>query len=159
MTISWSNLLGMLNFRKRPFTILLADDDEGDRLLFHEAVEESNDVKLIAVKNGDELLKTLDKMIPNLPHAVFLDLNMPVKDGHECLRTIKNNEAVKRVPVIIYSTSNSSDHLESTYADGANLFVVKPDSYSGLKTIIEKVALLPWKEYIPQPSKDKFLLE
>ncbi|MDB5228930.1 MAG: response regulator with Che-like receiver domain [Bacteroidota bacterium] len=138
--------------------ILLADDDADDRFLFKEAVDETKDVVLVTVKDGMELMNKLTKANGELPDAIFLDLNMPFKNGHECLREIKDNEKLKSIPVIIYSTSTNKAQIDSTYKDGANLYIPKPDSFSLLKKIVEKVFMLEWKEYKPQPSKDKFVL-
>lgn len=138
--------------------ILLADDDADDRFLFKEAVDETKDVVLVTVKDGLELMNKLTKSTGELPDAIFLDLNMPFKNGHECLREIKDNEKLRSIPVIIYSTSTNKTQIDSTYKDGANLYIPKPDSFSMLKKIVQKVFSIEWAEYKPQPSKDKFVL-
>jgi len=89
-----------------PLNIVLADDDEDDRMFFGEALEElALQVKVSLFKNGQELLDFLN--LPNtvLPNLVFLDLNMPVKNGWECLREIRKNTKLKDLSVAIYSTS------------------------------------------------------
>jgi CheY-like chemotaxis protein len=140
------------------FLILLADDDPDDRFLFKEAVAETENVMLVMVKDGMQLMNKLYDMAEKLPDAIFLDLNMPFKNGHECLREIKEDKRFCEVPVIIYSTATNRLQIDSTYKDGANLYIPKPDSFSKLKNIVKSVFSLEWKEYKPQPSKDKFVL-
>ena len=137
--------------------VLLADDDEDDRRFFEEAVSESvSNVRVSTVPDGEQLLEALLNM-PELPHLVFLDLNMPLKNGWECLREIRMHPKLKHLPVVIYSTSSNREHIEETYHGGASLYVRKPDSFSDLKTMARKVFSLDWKEHL-QPSREKYLL-
>src|SRR5215203_94230 len=102
------------------FKILLADDDEDDCMFFKEALDElSLPVSLNTVGDGVELMDFLKSNLINLPHVLFLDLNMPRKTGFECLSEIKQNEKLKQLPVIIYSTSANPDVIESLYNNGA----------------------------------------
>src|SRR4051812_18114104 len=94
-----------------PLRVLLADDDEDDRTFFQDALKEINlDALLFAVEDGEELLKVLGSGPVQLPHLVFLDLNMPGKGGKECLKEIRSLSHLDQTPVIIFSTSvNYSD--------------------------------------------------
>ncbi|WP_337042243.1 response regulator [Emticicia sp. 17c] len=142
---------------KQNYHIILADDDEDDQIFFREAMSETvSSVTLNTAKDGIELMSMLAH---NLPDAIFLDLNMPFKNGQECLSEIKNNWRYKNIPVVIYSTSSNIDQINSTFKAGANLYISKPDSYLKLKIILKKVFSLKCEEYKPQPEKEKFVLK
>ena len=84
------------------FNLLLADDDEDDRIFFNEALQELPiDTSLNTVNDGQQLMNLLTSISTTLPDIIFLDLNMPLKTGYECLKEIKLNEKLKCLPVII----------------------------------------------------------
>ncbi|HZF99778.1 MAG TPA: response regulator, partial [Chitinophagales bacterium] len=129
----------------RELRVLLADDDEDDRRFFEEAVTEAvSNIRVSTVPDGERLIDTL-LVASALPHVVFLDLNMPVKNGWECLQEIRMHPKLKHLPVVIYSTSSNREHIEETYHGGASLYVRKPDTFSELKTMARKVFSLDWK--------------
>jgi CheY-like chemotaxis protein len=140
-----------------PCTILLADDDAEDRQLFKEALDETKKADLVIAKDGLDLMSILYKMV-KLPDAIFLDLNMPRKDGHECLREIKKNEKFTGIPVIIYSTTKSKAQIDASYDEGANLYITKPDSFTKLKQVISEVLQMKSIAMIPRPERSKFVL-
>lgn len=120
--------------------IILADDDSDDCELFEDALQELNiKTHLIISKDGVELMSTLDETVPPPPDAVFIDLNMPRKNGYECLNEIRNNEKLKDIMVVIFSTTNNKMAIEKTFSLGANYFVCKPRSFELLKKALEKV--------------------
>ncbi|MCV2484373.1 response regulator [Flavobacterium sp. SH_e] len=138
--------------------IYLAEDDEDDRLLFFDAVQ---DLELpAAVKaacDGQELLNMLDKTAERLPDMIFLDINMPIKNGFDCLEKIRSREdALKEVRIIMLSTSKSPDNIELCYKLGADFYAVKPSSFQGLKDLLQKVFEMEWGSF--QKSSSKFLL-
>jgi CheY-like chemotaxis protein len=122
--------------------ILIAEDDADDRYLLQSAFEENGfkDV-LYFVENGVELLEylhgiILKKIEARLPHLILLDLNMPKKDGREVLKEIKQNQVLKKIPVIIFSTTNNEQEMKRCYELGANSYITKPNSFENLiKTI------------------------
>ncbi|HMH33292.1 MAG TPA: response regulator [Puia sp.] len=122
-----------------PFHILLADDDEGDRLIFKEALEEL-EIKLIVhtVNDGVELMAYLTRKNAHLPYLLFLDLNMPRKNGLECLKEIRSNEKLKDISIAIYSTSDSEKDMEETFLCGANVYITKPNDFNVLKQLVYK---------------------
>ena len=139
--------------------IALADDDEDDRLLFKDAIEEIKiKTKLSLFTNGKELMDYL--MLPKiiLPEVIFLDLNMPVKNGMECLKEIRNNSKLRDLSVAIYSTSSSEKDVEETFISGANIYINKPNSFGDLKSAIEKVLQLNWQYQTSALNRDNFLL-
>ncbi len=135
--------------------IVLADDDEDDRELFKEALEGLEKVKIRLTEDGESLLSLLN-MMDTLPDLIFLDLNMPNKNGRECLTEIRNSPHLSQIPVIIYSTSTAERDVDDTYEGGANLYVSKPFSFKELKKVINKVVLLDWADYQPRSCRKKF---
>jgi len=138
--------------------IVLADDDEDDRMLFSEAIEEiSIRTKLSLFNHGQELMDYLN--LPNvlLPSLIFLDLNMPVKNGLQCLKEIRENARLKDLCVAIYSTSSSEKDIEETFLNGANIYVNKPDNFCKLREVVEKVLQLNWQYHTSNLNKDTFL--
>ncbi len=138
--------------------IILADDDADDRELFGEVIEETGlKVKLDYAEDGKDLLNMLESSNRELPHVVFLDLNMPNKGGKECLDVIRSSDRLKNIPVVIYSTSSSLNDIDDTFEKGANLYVRKPSSYHDLLSMARTVLLLDWEQYQPKSSKAKFV--
>jgi CheY-like chemotaxis protein len=122
----------------KPCTIFLADDDEDDTFLFQEALEQIyHPADLVTAENGMELMKKLEQS-DQIPDLIFLDMNMPVKNGLECLMELRRSEIYKETPVVILSTSVAGYLLESAHNAGANLYVQKPTSFSSLISIINK---------------------
>jgi CheY-like chemotaxis protein len=139
--------------------ILLADDDEDDRMFFQDVLEELLiKATLTMVSNGMELMKFLEKNIHQLPHVLFLDLNMPSKSGAECLSEIKNHEKLNHLPVIIYSTSANPDVVELLYNLGAQYYIRKEGDFSCLKTVIGKALALCRQNSTTQPLRNDFLI-
>ena len=139
-----------------PKTILLAEDDEDDYLLFCEVIKDyKGRVKLIWVKNGEELMSVLKHEKADM---VFLDINMPLKNGFECLTEIRSNEKLKHLPVIIFSTSNDNKLVNWMYNAGANLYLCKPTEYKKLKSSIHTVIGMDWEKQTPFSSVQDFVL-
>ncbi len=139
--------------------IALADDDEDDRFLFKDAIEEIKiKTKLSLFSDGKELMDYLS--LPNviLPEVVFLDLNMPIKNGMQCLKEIRANPKLIDLSVAIYSTSSSEKDIEDTFVYGANIYINKPNTFKELKTVIEKVLQLNWQYQTSALNRDNFLL-
>lgn len=133
-----------------PVRILIADDDEEDRHLIKEALEESRLLNPIEFANdGEELMKRLHSA-DDLPGLILLDLNMPKKDGREALREIKSDPRLKRLPVIILTTSKAEEDIYRTYDLGVNSFITKPVTFSALVEVLNKVAQY-WFELVELP--------
>lgn len=123
--------------------ILLAEDDKDDIYLFEKAVKELEiSVNLTTVKDGEELMKYLSENLKQLPNILFLDLNMPRKNGFECLVEIGENEKLKDLSVIILSTSFSQDKnyelgmISHLFKLEARVFIRKPNDFALLKQVI-----------------------
>lgn len=139
--------------------VLLAEDDEDDRLFFKEALEEIK-VKTVVdfVNDGSQLMNFLNKPGIRLPNVVFLDLNMPVKSGMECLIEIRKNARLKDLAIAIYSTSSSEEDIENAFVNGANVYIKKPNDFSLLKSSLAKVISLNWQYHTLGLKKENFLL-
>ncbi len=118
--------------------ILIAEDDADDRFLLKTAFEENGfSDTLHFVENGVEVIDFLNKNIAEKPpRFILLDLNMPKKDGREVLKELKNNSQYKKIPVIVFSTTNNEQEMRRCYELGANSYITKPNSFENLvKTI------------------------
>ena len=116
--------------------IFLAEDDEDDRLLFTMAVEEiDNSICLNYAKNGVEALTKLSNM-HTLPDLVFMDINMPLMNGFECLSHLKKHIRFKNIPVVILTSTNNPTEEELAQMLGANFFLLKSFNFSLLQTNI-----------------------
>ena len=142
-----------------PLNILLADDDTDDCIFFKEALEELPlSTHFTAVHDGEQLMQLLTKETNELPHVLFLDLNMPRKNGFECLSEIKLNKKLKQLPVIMFSTSFELEVVNLLYKNGAQYFIRKPSEFSQFKKIIQKTLTLIGQENISQPTRENFVL-
>lgn len=122
--------------------ILIAEDDSDDRFLLQAAFEENGfRDKLMFVENGVEVLEHLDNIVRKkndwcYPRFVLLDLNMPKKDGREVLKELKQHPELKKIPVVIFSTTNNEQEMRRCYELGANSYITKPNSFENLlKTV------------------------
>lgn len=121
-------------------TLLLADDDPDDRLLVRDALEEGRlTVDLRLVEDGEELMDYLHRRgrysePSNSPHPdlILLDLKMPGKSGHQALEEIKATPELRRIPIVVLTTSKAEEDIVRAYDLGANSFIVKPSSFGSL---------------------------
>jgi DNA-binding NtrC family response regulator len=138
--------------------ILLADDDMDDCSFFKEALEAlpiSTHLKM--VHDGDQLMKHLTGDSEQLPDVVFLDINMPRKNGMECLTEMKKDVNLRSLPVIMFSTSNSMDKINLLFRYGASVYIHKPSDFGQLKEILSH-ALPIATEQAQARSQVKYIL-
>lgn len=140
--------------------ILLAEDDEDDRLFFKEALQEIK-VKTIIdfVNDGSQLMNYLNKSDMRMPNMVFLDLNMPVKTGMECLIEIRRNNRLKDLAIVIYSTSASEEDIEEAFVNGANIYIKKPNDFLLLKVSLARIISLNWQYHTLGLKRENFFIE
>jgi CheY-like chemotaxis protein len=142
-----------------PIVILMADDDPDDRLLAKEALEESRVLnELYFVEDGEQLLEYLrregayaDPETSPRPGLILLDLNMPRKDGREALREIKADPDLRRIPVVVMTTSSAEEDVFRSYDSGANSFVTKPVTFEQLVALMRALGNY-WIEIVELPS-------
>jgi CheY-like chemotaxis protein len=121
--------------------ILIAEDDADDRFLLQAAFEENGFKDTLQfVENGVEALEFLQNLTnkeeADLPRFILLDLNMPKKDGREVLKELKQHPQFKKIPIVIFSTTNNEQEMRRCYELGANSYITKPNSFEGLlKTV------------------------
>lgn len=143
---------------QRSNLILIADDDEEDRMLEQEALEESGLLNpLRFVENGEELMDYLlnrngyenEEEYPT-PGLILLDLNMPKKDGREALKEIKDHPELRSIPVIVLTTSRAEEDILRTYNLGVNSFITKPVLFEDLVNIMKALSTY-WFEIVKLP--------
>jgi CheY-like chemotaxis protein len=157
-SVVMKGIILMLSATRKNLSVLLAEDDEDDRLFFREAVTQVNpDIRLKMVEDGDKLLSYLNAPDCELPDILFLDLNMPKKNGFECLADIKKDPRLKGLPVVIFSTAGNQDGIDRTFASGASFYVQKPNSIAKLKKLAARLFAMDWEK--PEPTKrDEFVI-
>jgi CheY-like chemotaxis protein len=142
-----------------PLYILLADDDEDDRIFFKEALQEIRVKTVITLVNdGLQLMNYLNDPVNKLPDVIFLDLNMPAKSGFDCLMEIRSDKRLRDLAIAIYSTSSSDENIEEAFVQGANIYIKKPNDFTILKTILEQVISLNWQYHTSGLKRENFLL-
>ena len=146
------------DFPQRPFTILLADDDEEDRELARDALQDSrlaNEMKFVT--DGQDLLDYLrhrgrwNETDSPRPGIILLDLNMPKKDGREALQEIKADESLRRIPVVVLTTSKDEADVLATYDLGVSSFITKPVTFGGLVDVMRTWTRY-WFEIVELPN-------
>ncbi len=144
-----------------PITILMADDDDDDRKLTADALEEShlaNPLKF--VENGEELLDYLRQQgkysLPNSaprPGIILLDLNMPRMDGRAALKEIKKDPELRQIPVIVLTTSKADEDIYRSYDLGVNSYIVKPVTFESLVDVLQTLEKY-WFQIVELPRKN-----
>jgi len=133
-------------------TIFIADDDSDDVDLFKEALSQIDPrIRIENLKNGDALLSLVSNIVPDL---LFLDLDMPVKNGLQCLQHIRNTPATSLLPVVVFSSTTRRANIHTAYEVGANLFFIKPQNFKELVGAIEAILGLDWAH--PELVKKQF---
>lgn len=148
-----------MNIPQKTLVILMADDDADDRLLAQEAMHESRVLnELRFVENGVELLNYLrgtgefsDRTLYPMPGLVLLDLNMPKMDGREALAKIKADPALRRIPVVILTTSKAEEDMVKGYDLGAASYITKPVTFDALVELMRTLGKY-WVEFVELPS-------
>jgi CheY-like chemotaxis protein len=139
--------------------ILLADDDKADCLLFKDALEELPiSTALTIVHNGEQLIEEITKKGNKLPDVLFLDLNMPRKNGFVSLGEIKRSTELQKLPVIIFSTASDVETVKNVFRDAAHYYICKPADFSQLKKVIYEALVLITQENNPLPLREKFMI-
>ena len=144
---------------RKPIAILVADDDPDDRQMTKEALEENyllNDLRFVV--DGEELLhylrregKYADPQASPRPGLILLDLNMPRMDGREALKKIKSDPTLRRIPVIVLTTSKAEEDIYRTYDLGVNSFITKPVNFEQLVAVMKALGKY-WFEIVELPA-------
>ncbi|MFO0590051.1 MAG: response regulator [Polyangiaceae bacterium] len=146
----------------QPISILMADDDEEDRMLTQKAFELNHlGNELRFVEDGEELLDYLyhrgqyaaEGSSPR-PGLILLDLNMPRRDGREALEVIKKDPSLRRIPVVVMTTSEADQDIARSYDLGANSYITKPVTFEQLARVIKALDKY-WFEIVALPEDDE----
>jgi CheY-like chemotaxis protein len=130
----------MTDFMNKPTTFLLIDDDVDDISLFEEVLQQVDPaVTFASAPNGQDALAMLTAASAALPDIIFLDLNMPRMDGRQCLAALKQDDNLKQIPVIMYTTSSQPKDIEQALKNGAVCYITKPTSLKELQEILEVI--------------------
>ena len=148
-----------MNANPESISILIADDDADDRLMAREALEECRLANTIDfVEDGVELLDFLRgrgrysaQGLPKKPGLIILDLNMPKMDGREALREIKADPTLRRIPIVVMTTSKAEEDIYRTYDLGVNSFITKPVTFEGLVSVMSVLGKY-WIEIVALPD-------
>ena len=143
----------------RPVTIVYADDDADDRLLTREAMKASRLAnEMFFVEDGEELLdflnhrgKYADRVAAPLPSIILLDLNMPRMDGREALMRMKADPRLRRIPVVVLTTSDAETDILRSYDIGANSYIVKPVTFEALVEVMRDLGRY-WLQVVELPD-------
>ncbi len=143
----------------RKLNIFLAEDDKEDCDLFKEALDELDIASTVTIfADGEQLVKQLTRKRSKLPDVLFLDLNMPRKNGFATLGAIKRNEKLDQIPVIILSSAHEDFSASQVFSDAAHYYIRKPSEFAELKKLISKALTLTLTGNNPLPLKADFIL-
>ena len=146
-----------MNSTHAPLNILLADDDVDDRFFFEKALKKLPvETDFAFFKDGEYLMSYLNTHPAVLPDILFLDLNMPRKNGMECLDEIKADERLKNIKVVIFSTSLRNEAADRLYKTGAHYYIYKSDFGELMQSINRVFTLL--NESPVQPARKQFVI-
>jgi len=149
----------MVKVNGNPIVILMADDDADDRMLTRDALDESRVLnELRFVEDGEELMEYLTRQgkfanpedSPR-PGLILLDLNMPKKDGREALKEIKSDPNLRRIPIVIMTTSKAEEDIFRSYDSGASSFITKPVTFDRLVELMRTLGEY-WVEFVELPD-------
>lgn len=146
----------MIKQEENNWDVVLAEDDKDDVLIFELAVERARIlINLRHAVDGDELFLLLKEAIPDI---IFLDINIPCKDGVTCIAEIRQNPEFNHVPVIMYTSYNHSQKIEASYKNGANFYLLKTESIAELAENLKRIFTVEWKRYMYYPPINQFIV-
>jgi CheY-like chemotaxis protein len=136
--------------------VLIAEDDIDDFEVLQEVLNNlSLQIIVNHAENGEVLMKIIHEKIPDM---LFLDLVLPCKNGKTCIQEIRANKKFDNLPIIVYSTLRDPESIEFCFRSGSNLYVHKPDTYTGIMEAIQRIFSLNWKTARYYPSRSEFVL-
>jgi CheY-like chemotaxis protein len=132
------------NYLKMISSVVFAEDDEDDQLYFREVFREIDPhIQIVFVRDGNQLLQLLRNFLPDL---LFLDLEMPYKNGLECLVELRKDIAYNNLPVVIFSSTMRPANIQTAYEMGAHLFLHKSSTYSEYAHCLKQIVSLDWSD-------------
>ena len=143
---------------KDPIRIVLVDNDEDDQLFFSEALSKIDISYSLKLVSDCMTLLNLIEEGKDCFDIIFLDINMPVMNGKQCLMALKHSDLCKHIPVIIFSISDFEKDIDEVYSLGAHYHIVKPYAGINLVATLKIIFDINWKNPPPVPPKDRFLI-
>ncbi len=138
--------------------IIVVDDDNEEGVLFSEKIKELNLPHAIYTATSCSAL--FDMLAQNpLPHVIFMDINMPLPNGHECVKRLKAHPQYGHIPVIMYSISAAEQDIETSYAAGAHYYVVKPYAPQNLSHTLKRALTPDWRKPQPVAKREEFVID
>ena len=142
---------------EQPLRIAFVDDDEDDHHIFSEAIQSLNrDYVLFHAYQCNDLFDLLKRETIDI---IFLDIRMPLRNGHECLKDIKATANLAQIPVIIFSTSRHDHDIDEAYEAGAQNYIIKPADYGAIVNAIQKVLMSDWQKADRKPPREEFVID
>jgi CheY-like chemotaxis protein len=136
--------------------LLIADDDHDDQLILQEVIAEfSTEIKTRCVSDGRQLMDALKNQ--PLPDLLFLDLNMPYKNGVQCLAELRQLERCKDLPVVVFSTSSNAKDISHCFDNGAQLFFSKPWGIDLYKELVHTILQTDWSSFKRPETERQFI--
>jgi DNA-binding response OmpR family regulator len=125
-------------------SILLAEDNLEHCFFFRKALQEiAPDIQFSEVHDGDKLIALLESYLPDL---LFLDLSMPCKNGVQCIQEIRENRIYDSLPIVVFTVSSQHNSIQASYGFGANLYMIKPESYELLVSSLKAILSMNWND-------------
>jgi CheY-like chemotaxis protein len=136
--------------------VLVAEDDKDDFEILADVIKDRS-VKVLVThaENGDILMRMIHEKIPDL---LFLDVVMPCRDGKACIKEIRADKKFDGLPVIIYTSVRDMDTVEFCFRNGSNMYVLKPETYSEIVDVVDKIFSVQWKKLQYYPTRSGFIL-
>jgi len=142
-----------------PYLIVLTDDDLDDQVMFKDAIKAAKfKSSLIVLNNGVELMDYLDK-VNELPDVLFLDINMPLKNGLECLQEIRSYKRFKELVIVMFSNTSSQQKIEASFHHGANVYLSKSSKRDTLFAAIKKIIMYTHLYKTPPFHIENFIMK
>lgn len=136
--------------------ILMADDDKEEFLILKEAAEKTG--KPLKISYAANWLQLWRFILKTVPDVLFLDLNMPVKNGIECLQLLRDDHKYDEVPILIYSTTVNKNDIDKAYKHGANYFLVKPGTVDDITDMVRKLCSMGKEALVTTPPREEFVI-
>lgn len=137
--------------------VMLADDDKDDQFFFKHAIARLGvPVQVLTANNGLDLIEYLKCPNNPVPHLIFLDINMPILNGLECLPLIRKIQTCCNLPVVIYSTTSEKEEVEEALKRGANTCITKPYEIATPKEILNKILMSNQDYFFNNNDSDTF---
>jgi CheY-like chemotaxis protein len=140
---------------KKNVIVLLVEDDPDDQFLFKDVMFKLDpEIQLHMVSGADKAIEFIESTLPTI---IFLDINMPLQSGKECLKRIRNKPEWNQIKVVMFTTSSSNHDIDDCFENGADRYVIKPLSVVDQSKILKKLIFLHLSDLINPPTRKDFV--